>query len=56
MIYVPKTTIANVAEFFRNVYDIVRPFVVIETGIWLGQNIEAGVRRVAPASTPVVFQ
>jgi polysaccharide export outer membrane protein len=52
VIYVPKTTIANVAQFFRHVYDIVRPFVAIETGIWLGQNIEAGPRRVG---SPIVF-
>ena len=54
VIYVPRSTIANLAQFFRHVYDIVRPFVVIETGIWLGQNIEAGPRD-RDAST-IVFQ
>jgi polysaccharide export outer membrane protein len=45
VIYVPKTTIANVAQFFKYVYDIVRPFVLVEQGIWLGQNIDAGPSR-----------
>lgn len=52
VIYVPKSTIANVAQFFEYVYTIVRPFVSIETGIWLGQNIDAGPRRIPG----VVFQ
>jgi polysaccharide export outer membrane protein len=54
IIYVPKSGIANVAQFFEYVYAIARPFVVVETGIWLGQNIEAGPRRV-PGST-IIFQ
>jgi protein involved in polysaccharide export with SLBB domain len=54
VIYVPKTTIAKVAQFFEQVYAIVRPFVVIETGIWLGENIEAGARSQTPS--PIVFQ
>jgi len=54
VIYVPRSTIANVALFFERVYAIVRPFVSIETGIWLGQNIEAGPRGQVPGS--VVFQ
>jgi polysaccharide export outer membrane protein len=54
VIYVPKTTIAKLAQFFEQVYAIVRPFVVIETGIWLGENIEAGARSQTPS--PIVFQ
>jgi protein involved in polysaccharide export with SLBB domain len=53
VIYVPKTTIANVALFFEHVYAIVRPFVAIEAGIWYGQNIDVGPARNAP---PIVFQ
>ena len=45
VIYVPKTTIAKMAVFFKHVYEIVRPIVLIESGIWLGQNIEAGPGR-----------
>ena len=45
VIYVPKTGIAKAAAFFEQVYDILRPFVLVETGIWLGQNIEAGPSR-----------
>lgn len=44
IIYIPKTTIANVARFFDYLYAIVRPFVLVETGIWLGQNIDEGPR------------
>lgn len=45
VIYVPKTTVAKMAVFFKQVYEIVRPFVLVESGIWLGQNIEAGAGR-----------
>jgi protein involved in polysaccharide export with SLBB domain len=55
VIYVPKTTMASVAQFFAYVYAIVRPLVTIETGIWLGQNIEAGPRARNTAGA-VVFQ
>lgn len=48
VIYVPRTTIANVARFFAYVNAIVRPIVTIETGIWLGQNIEAGAEQRLP--------
>ena len=53
VIYVPKTTIARVAEFFAQVYDILRPFVLVETGIWLGENIDAGPSR--RDSSSIVF-
>jgi len=53
VIYIPKTTMANLAHFFEQVYAIVRPFVAIEAGIWYGQNIDVGVARPAP---PIVFQ
>jgi protein involved in polysaccharide export with SLBB domain len=45
VIYVPKTTIAKMAVFFKQLYEILRPIVLVETGIWLGQNIEAGPGR-----------
>lgn len=54
IIYVPRTTVANLARFFRYIYEILRPFVTVETGIWLGQNIEQGpADRTAGA---IVFQ
>jgi polysaccharide export outer membrane protein len=53
VIYVPRSTIANVAQFFEYVYTIARPFVTIETGIWLGQNIDAGPRLRTPRRFPV---
>jgi protein involved in polysaccharide export with SLBB domain len=52
VIYVPKTAIANVAQFFEYLYTIVRPIVDIETGIWLYQNIDVGPRR---GTNTVVF-
>jgi polysaccharide export outer membrane protein len=53
IIYVPKTTIAKMALFFEQVYDILRPFVLVETGIWLGQNIDVGPTR--RNDTSIVF-
>jgi protein involved in polysaccharide export with SLBB domain len=55
VIYVPKSTMASVAQFFQYVYDIVRPIVSIETGIWLGQNIDAGPRN-RTTSGAIVFE
>ena len=45
IIYVPPTTVAKMAQFMEHVYDILRPIVLVETGIWLGQNIDAGPGR-----------
>jgi polysaccharide export outer membrane protein len=56
VIYVPRSTIANVALFFERVYAIVRPLVSIETGIWLGQNIDAGPRQGGQVPGSVIFQ
>jgi polysaccharide export outer membrane protein len=53
IIYVPKTTVARMAQFMEHVYDILRPIVLVETGIWLGQNIEVGPTRRNDAS--IVF-
>jgi polysaccharide export outer membrane protein len=39
VIYVPKTTIAKVAQFFDHLYSIIRPFVDVTRGIWYLQNI-----------------
>jgi polysaccharide export outer membrane protein len=55
VIYVPKSTMASVAQFFQYVYAIVRPIVSIETGIWLGQNIEAG-PRIRNTAGAIVFE
>ncbi len=55
VIYVPKSTMASVAQFFSYVYAIVRPIVTIETGIWLGQNIDEGPRRNNTAGA-IVFE
>jgi polysaccharide export outer membrane protein len=53
IIYVPKTTVAKMAQFFEHVYRIIRPLVLIEQGIWIGQNIEAGPGR--REDTSIVF-
>jgi polysaccharide export outer membrane protein len=55
VVYVPKTTIANVARFSQYLYTIVRPIVEVETGIWLGQNIDEGPKR-GTSSQTVVFR
>ncbi len=44
IIYVPATFIANVSRFFEHLSKIISPIVQMETGYWLGQNIEAGPR------------
>ncbi|MEW6220966.1 MAG: polysaccharide biosynthesis/export family protein [Thermodesulfobacteriota bacterium] len=45
IVYVPTSTVADVDRFFQHLYFILRPVVEVESGIWLGQNIEAGARR-----------
>lgn len=42
VVYLPETTISQVGRFARNISDILRPIVDIETGVWLGQNISEG--------------
>jgi polysaccharide export outer membrane protein len=42
IVYVPRTFIANVDRFFQHLSVIVNPLLDIETGYWVGQNIEAG--------------
>ena len=42
VVYVPETAMSKVGRFFGHIERIVRPFVDLETGIWLGQNIDAG--------------
>jgi protein involved in polysaccharide export with SLBB domain len=39
IIYVPKTTIAKVAQFFDHLHAIVQPFVDVTRGIWYLKNI-----------------
>jgi polysaccharide export outer membrane protein len=53
VIYIPKTTIANVAQFFGYLFEIVRPIVSAEHGYWLGQNIAAGPSRLNQPNTSV---
>jgi polysaccharide export outer membrane protein len=51
IIFLSRTFIANVDRFFEHLQKIVSPLLDIETGYWIGQNIEAGPRstlRVAP--------
>lgn len=42
ILYVPKTTIANVSTFFAYLSTIISPVVSIESAYYLGQRIEAG--------------
>jgi len=42
VVYVPRTFISKVDQAFRHIRAIVRPIVDIESGIWLGQNIDEG--------------
>lgn len=42
VVYLPETTISQVGRFARNISDILKPIVDIETGVWLGQNISEG--------------
>jgi len=51
VIYIPKTTIANVAQFFGYLFEIVRPIVTAEHGIWIGQNIQVGPSRLNQPNT-----
>lgn len=46
IVYVPRTFIANVDRFFKHLSVIVNPLLDLETGYWIGQNIERG-----PSST-----
>lgn len=42
IVYVPRTFIANVDRFFKHLSGIVSPLLDMETGYWIGQNIEKG--------------
>ncbi len=42
VVYVPESSISQVARFARSISDILRPIIDIETGVWLGQNIDEG--------------
>lgn len=42
VVYVPETVISQVARYTRSISDILRPVIDVETGIWLGQNIDEG--------------
>ncbi len=45
VVYVPEGVISQVARFARSISDILSPIIDIETGIWLGQNIDEGPPR-----------
>lgn len=51
IIFVPRTFIAHVDRFFEHLSKIVKPLLDIETGYWIGQNIEAGPSRTTGART-----
>jgi len=42
ILYVPKTTIANVSTFFSYLSTIISPVVSVESAYYLGQRIESG--------------
>ena len=44
IVYVPTSFIADVDRFFVHLKTIISPLVDLETGYWIGQNIEAGPR------------
>jgi hypothetical protein len=52
IVFVPRTFIANVDRFFEHLKKIVSPLLDIETGYWIGQNIEVGPRRVGARVLP----
>ncbi len=52
IVYVPRTYISNVDRFFEHLSTIIKPLINIETGYWLGQNIEAGPRKGGISITP----
>ncbi len=54
VVFVPESGLARTSRFFAHVSNIIRPFVELETGIWLGQNIEAGPTKREPSSNTEV--
>jgi len=52
LVYVPRSFIASVDRFFEHLTTVVRPIVDIESGIWLGQNIDEGPSSFQRASDP----
>lgn len=42
ILYVPRTRIADVSRFFNQLAGIIAPIVSMETGVFLGQQIDAG--------------
>jgi polysaccharide export outer membrane protein len=49
IVYVPRTFIADVDKFFTHMSTILQPLVLIETGIFLGQQIQRGGAQVTVA-------
>lgn len=47
IIYVPRTFIANVDRFFQHLANIISPIVSIESGYYIGQQIERGTTHVS---------
>ena len=56
VVYVPRSLIASIDRFFTHYYLIVRPIVDTATGIWLGQNIDAGPRRTSSNNSTVIYR
>jgi len=50
IVYVPRTLIANVDNFFAHISNMISPIVAMETGYFIGQQIEG--TRGAASTTP----
>jgi len=53
IIYVPRTTIANVDRFFGHLSNILKPMLDLERGYFVGQQIEFGNSRSSRLTVPV---
>ncbi len=53
IIYVSRSFISNVDRFFEHLYVIVRPLLALESGIYIGQQMEGGVKGTGRSKTTV---
>lgn len=51
VVYVPDSTLASTQRFFNRMFDIIRPFVALETGIVLWNDVELTLRGDYPRNT-----
>jgi polysaccharide export outer membrane protein len=51
VVYVPDSTLAATQRFFNRMFDIIRPFVALETGIVLWNDVELTLRGDYPRNT-----